>query len=182
MEQSVTEKLAGEDFPGKRPYLSSVDIMGTYSDALSQTNVFKTDNQLRNGEEDEYETTYSDGNGGVRYARRRVLKRDVNYVGFQSNARLNLSSSYVLLPSNRSRLDGRRYKMYLNSRLRKEPLIVERERRKRSAKSGEKKNSCILNFNKLYFGCRSPDTMEFRSDCPLFSSDIISSEYAHFIY
>lgn len=170
MEQSVTEKLASENVA--RPYLSSVDIMGTYSDALSQTNFFKADNQLRNSDGEEYETRYSDGNGNVRYAGRRVLKRDVNYVGFQSNARLNLSNSYVLLPSNKSRQGARWYNKVHHKQL---PLQI--ERKKRSAKSSEKKNSCILNFNKLYFGCRSPDTMEFRSDCPLFQSDVISSEY-----
>lgn len=189
MEQSVSEKLDTEDRSGSRPYVSSVDIMGTHSDTLSQTNFFKSDNQLKGGdEEDEYQTSYQDRSASVQYAKRKISKRQISYLEFQSNARLNLTDGYVLIPANRTQQPAKRYKYYLGGRryphspedtialpLTRQPLRVKRSSKIRE----EKKNSCILNFNKLYFGCRSPDTMEFRSDCPLFSSDIISVYLCH---
>ncbi|XKL68948.1 hypothetical protein PGB90_006717 [Kerria lacca] len=177
MEQSVSEQFSSEENAGNRPYLSSVDIMGTYSDNLSQ-NYFKSDNQIK---DERHENVQADS---IKYATRRPVKRNVNYVEFQSNAKLNLSTSYVLssaAQSNTTRTEGsKRYSSYPKGK-HETPSFerTSRGRSKRNSKSHEKKNSCILNFNKLYFGCRSPDTMEFRSDCPLFSSDIISVYLCH---
>ncbi len=173
MEQSVSEKLNSEENAGKRPYLSSVDIMGTYSDNLSQ-NFFKTDNRLKREELGESTNPHHD----VKHTRRKLTKRDVNYVEFQSNAKLNLSTTYVLSPSlNGTRDGGKRRYLFQGAGRREAPRVSRALRSKRSSENGDKKNSCILNFNKLYFGCRSPDTMEFRSDCPLFSSEFTSGKF-----
>lgn len=186
MEQSVSDRFSSDESRNSQPYLSSVDIMETFSDNLSQ-NYLRAESQAR---------TASNGDSidradsqlylrDSKYTRRRTVKRrDINYVGFQSNAKLNLSTTYVLSPSGSSlpaaaSVSSQRGYERARSRSSWRPEAAENgtSRVKRSARSGgDKKNSCILNFNKLYFGCRSPDTMEFRSDCPLFSSDIISGE------
>lgn len=183
MEQSVSDRFSSDESRDSQPYLSSVDIMETFSDNLSQ-NYLRAESQVRTGDADNPADPqlYSRNS---KYARRRnVKRRDINYVGFQSNAKLNLSTTYVLSPSGSASpaaapASSPKEHQRAHSRSSRRPEAVENgtARVKRSARSGgDKKNSCILNFNKLYFGCRSPDTMEFRSDCPLFSSDIISGE------
>ncbi|XP_065204346.1 uncharacterized protein LOC135834409 [Planococcus citri] len=216
MEQSVSEKFTSEENPGKRPYLSSVDIMGTYSDNLSQ-NFFKSDNQIKQELQQRssssssgfgYRTATSggpsafDADNVVEYAKRKISKRYVNYAKFVS--RRSAVSSWnenkpnftntdheLYYDSNnetsgdesvRISLEDRRQRVaarYLLNAKRKLDNRIRAKREMTRSTGQEKKNSCILNFNKLYFGCRSPDTMEFRSDCPLFSSDIISVYLCH---
>lgn len=186
MEQSVSDRFSTDESRNSQPYLSSVDIMETFSDNLSQ-GYLRSESQVRtarNGDPDPADSQSYSHNAQYNTRRRNVKRRDINYVGFQSNAKLNLSTTYVLSPSGSSSpaaapVPSQKGHERARSRSSRRPDAAENgtARTKRSAKSGgDKKNSCILNFNKLYFGCRSPDTMEFRSDCPLFSSDIISGK------
>lgn len=206
MEQSVSEKFTSDESPGKRPYLSSVDIMGTYSDNLSQ-NFFKSDNQIkqelhqRSGSDYGYRSAAGggaaafDADNVVEYAKRKISKRYVNYAKYVSRSsssswhenKPNSTTDHAFAGSNtRSNetdvqisLKDRRQEVAARYLLNAKRKLDNRIRAKREMTRGgqeNKKNSCILNFNKLYFGCRSPDTMEFRSDCPLFSSDIISGK------
>lgn len=175
MEQSVSEKFTSEENPGKRPYLSSVDIMGTYSDNLSQ-NFLKSDNQIKHElRTNSYDGTF-DADSVAKHAKRKLSKRHVNYAKFVTGSHAKTNSADYVLPSNktdqRNISSDSHHSRYLDAK--GEQDNRSRMKRETSNRGQEKKNSCILNFNKLYFGCRSPDTMEFRSDCPLFSSDIIS--------